>query len=64
MSQLYDTYVVNGSSAARTVLTRDSFTLVGRNFPLGEGFGRYGSRIAAVHYSPVYLRLGFEHIHT
>jgi hypothetical protein len=49
-------------TAARTVMTRDSFFVALEHFPLGAGFGRFGSETAAVYYSPEYLARGYQYI--
>ncbi len=63
------TYVVGdldlyygGGYSARSLLTAGGLLIAAREFPLGVGFGRYGSAVAAEHYSPEYVRLGFEYI--
>lgn len=59
----YDDYVVGGDSAARTVLTRDAATLAVERFPLGAGFGRFGSETASTTYSPEYIARNYPAIH-
>jgi len=54
-------YIVNVS--ARSLLTFGAVDVAARNFPLGAGFGRYGSYTAAVYYSPEYIRLGFNSVY-
>lgn len=54
-------YVFNKS--ARSLLTLGSLDIAAREFPLGAGFGRYGSYTASVNYSPEYIRLGFDTIY-
>ncbi len=49
-------------TAARTVMTRDSFFVALEYFPLGAGFGRFGSETADVYYSPEYLARGYQYI--
>lgn len=51
-----------GGESARQLLTYGGLALAERDFPLGAGFGRYGSATAAEHYSPEYLALGFEYV--
>ena len=55
----YESYLGSGDPAARTVLTRDSFIVAASYFPLGAGFGRFGSAVAATTYSPEYIALGY-----
>jgi hypothetical protein len=50
------------TSAARTVLTVGSFEVAADHFPLGAGFGRYGSATAAENYSPEYVARGFPEV--
>ena len=47
-------------SAARSLFLRKSFLVMRDHFPIGTGFGTYGSAEAAKHYSPVYLQYGFN----
>ena len=58
----YTNFIVEGSDNARTRMTIDSVTLALQHFPLGVGFGRFGSAIAKDHYSIEYLRLGYDNI--
>jgi hypothetical protein len=58
----YQDYVGKGTPEARTVLTVDSFSVAAEHFPVGAGFGRYGSATAAENYSPEYLARGFPYI--
>lgn len=51
-----------GDQSARSLLTAGGLVLAARDFPLGAGLGRYGSAMAAEHYSPEYVGLGFEHV--
>ncbi|WP_207453798.1 hypothetical protein [Desertivibrio insolitus] len=60
---LSSAYFTVDSREARTVLTLGAYTVAGDYFPFGAGFGRYGSRTAAVNYSNEYLRLGFHTVH-
>jgi hypothetical protein len=59
----YDDYVVGGDSAARTVLTKDAATLAVERFPLGAGFGRFGSETASTTYSPEYVARNYPAIY-
>lgn len=51
-----------GGDSARALLTAGGLALAAEHLPLGAGLGRYGSATAAEHYSPEYVRLGFEHV--
>jgi hypothetical protein len=45
----------SGSEASpRTVLYATGISVANSNFPLGAGFGRYGSSQSTVHFSPIY----------
>jgi hypothetical protein len=44
------------------VLTRDSFSVAASHFPVGAGFGRFGSAVAASNYSPEYVARGYPSI--
>ncbi len=58
----YSEYVLQNESAARDVLTFGAIDVAHKYFPLGAGFGRYGSSVAAENYSPEYVILGFPDI--
>jgi hypothetical protein len=63
MTALVSTYLDQSEgTAARTVMTTDSFFVALDYFPLGAGFGRFGSETASEYYSPVYLERGYQHI--
>jgi hypothetical protein len=59
----YDDYASAGSKAPRTVLYRTSVSLGSEEFPLGVGFGRFGTSTAFTNYSPVYTERGFTAIY-
>ena len=46
--------------AARRVLTDDSITIATKFFPIGSGFGSFGSSMAAQYYSRLYYKLGYN----
>lgn len=56
-------YYVEIEDSARNILTRDSLALSKQFFPLGTGFGTYGSSMAAQHYSNLYYTLGYNRIY-
>ena len=58
----YSDYLAAGTPEARTVLTVDSFDVAAQHFPLGAGFGRFGSAVAASTYSPEYVERGYPEI--
>ncbi|TYP87190.1 O-antigen ligase [Blastococcus xanthinilyticus] len=49
-------------TAARTLMTKDSFFVALDHFPLGAGFGRFGSDTASEFYSPLYLERGYQNV--
>lgn len=55
-------YLTNPDGAARIVLTRGAFSVAWHHFPFGAGFGRYGSYLAGVDYSPEYVSRGFPSV--
>ncbi|WP_159600363.1 hypothetical protein [Agromyces humi] len=57
----FEIYVVQDS--ARSALTLGSLSVAAHYFPLGAGFGRYGSYTAGATYSPEYVELGFTRIY-
>ena len=52
-------YIDLAGESARSQLLLTSARIVGDCFPIGTGFGTYGSDVAASTYSPVYVRYGF-----
>lgn len=56
----FQTYYVEKRFSPRMILLKDSFKLMKEHFPLGTGFGSFGSSIAADYYSPIYTQLGYE----
>lgn len=46
----------------RKALLIDSFDIAKKYFPLGSGFGTFGSNVAAEHYSPLYYEYGYSNI--
>lgn len=62
-SYTYDDYFgARTSEAARTVLYATAADIAGNQFPLGAGFGRYGTFAAFTHYSPLYYDYGFPDV--
>jgi hypothetical protein len=49
--------------SARKALYQVSFLISMNDFPLGEGFGRFGGYIAKIYYSPVYYEYGLHTIY-
>jgi len=56
----YNEYFLDPTSTARTRFYSDGFALAQQAFPLGLGFGRFGSYMAGQEYSPVYVELGYN----
>ena len=56
-------FIELGGGSARSVMTATSFQIMGDYFPIGTGFGTYGSSAAADNYSPVYVLYGFDEIY-
>ena len=63
VSRTVQTYVTNASVNARSAITLQAPDVANEYFPLGAGFGRYGSATAATHYSPEYFERGFDQIY-
>lgn len=59
----YEEYFSNIDTTARTTMTIDAAGLALAAFPLGVGFGRFGSAVASANYSPLYEHLGYSRIH-
>lgn len=45
--------------SGRSIILQTCFKVMRDYFPIGTGFGTYGSHVAAAHYSPVYVKYGF-----
>lgn len=59
-----DRYIsVDYMDSARKALYHTGFTIGLHDFPLGEGFGRFGSWMARIDYSPVYYEYGLERVY-
>jgi hypothetical protein len=58
----YHDYIGKSTPEARTVLTVDSVKVAAGYFPLGAGFGRFGSAGAATNYSPEYVARGYPYV--
>ena len=53
-------FVELGGTSARSVMMLTSFMIMRDHFPIGTGFGTYGSAEAAKNYSSVYMRYGLN----
>ena len=55
-------YFITIDDSARAMLLKTSFEIANDHFPLGSGFGTYGSYFSGVKYSPIYKLYGIDHI--
>lgn len=62
-SQIYFYFIYLGGQSARSVMLFTSFLILKDYFPIGTGFGTFASHSAAVNYSPVYIKYGFNYIY-
>lgn len=53
----------NNEDEARVILTNRGLDIMKDYFPLGVGFGKYGSYYARINYSEYYYKFGFDNIH-
>lgn len=51
------------SDSARYQLLVTSISIAKDSFPIGTGFGTFGSYMSAIHYSPVYRIYGISNVH-
>lgn len=63
VTSTYQEYTANIAETARVRMTLDAVTLTVAAFPLGVGFGRFGSFTAGENYSPLYEDLGYQWIY-
>lgn len=61
--QIYFYYFKLSGISARSVMTSTSIQILRDYFPIGTGFGTYGSSGAAKNYSPVYVKYGFRTVY-
>lgn len=54
--------LLSSETSARYVLYSKSFELAAKYFPIGAGFGTFGSKASLINYSPLYNELGFTKI--
>lgn len=57
--QISDYFLTTTRFSPRQIMLKDSIPLALKHFPLGTGFGTFGSTIAAQNYSPLYEQLGY-----
>ncbi|MBO5478794.1 MAG: hypothetical protein J6A04_03660 [Clostridia bacterium] len=55
----FQEYFFEDRYSPRAILLKDSFELMMKHFPIGTGFGTFGSSIAVNYYSPLYILLGY-----
>ena len=53
-------FFYNAGKSARSIMLSKSFLVMRDHAPIGSGFGTYGSAEAGKHYSPVYVKYGFN----
>lgn len=56
-------FYFTNDTQARSLLLRNSIYVMKEYFPIGAGFGTYGSDVAAEYYSSLYNMLGFSSIY-
>ncbi len=59
----FNMYYGSLDSSARGTMTMGGFDVANRYFPLGAGFGTYGTSAAVNYYSPLYVELGFKKVY-
>lgn len=62
-SQFSFYFISLSGKSARSVMLLTSFKIMKDYFPIGTGFATYASHMAGAHYSPVYIKYGFQHIY-
>lgn len=58
----YETYFLNDRSA-RAIFMKYGIKTLNTFFPLGSGFGTYGTDVAAKYYSKLYVQYGFQNVY-
>lgn len=61
--QIYYYFIQMQGHSPRSIFLITSFIIMREYFPIGTGFGTFGSAEAAKNYSPVYLKYGFNDIY-
>lgn len=62
-SQIQVYFVNNKEDSARAMLLEKSIVVAKDHFPLGSGFGTFGSFSSGVYYSPLYYRYRLSNVH-
>ena len=57
--QIFLTFFDSSRFSPRSIMLKDGFAIMIKHFPLGTGFGTFGSSIARDYYSPLYSQLGY-----
>ncbi len=57
-----NSYYFSVEDSPRKILTETGLEIAARFFPIGAGFGTYGSYISGAVYSPLYYEYGLSHI--
>jgi hypothetical protein len=63
VTSTYQDYFVRSTEVPRVLLYKGAVEISERYFPLGAGFGRWGSEPAIRDYSPEYVSRGFESVY-
>lgn len=62
-SQFSFYFVDLAGKSARSKMLTTSLSIMKDYFPIGTGFATYASHMAGAHYSPVYVKYGFQYIY-
>lgn len=62
-SQFSFYFVDLAGKSARSKMLTTSISIMKDYFPIGTGFATYASHMAGAHYSPVYIKYGFQYIY-
>lgn len=55
-----DAYFISSDRSPRSDLLKGGIQMMSEHFPMGTGFGTYGSNVASENYSVLYSKLGFQ----
>ena len=56
-------YFMENEAQARYQLSRKAFQIANNNFPLGAGFGTFGTQASRVYYSDIYYQYGLSSVY-
>ena len=62
-SQIQFYFINNKEDSARAMLLEKSIIIAKDHFPLGSGFGTYGSYSSGIYYSPLYYKYKLSNVH-